>query len=400
MDKQQVLSLLQRTKSAHTLERELYLDDVVYRQDLEQIWHREWVFVGHTFELEKAGQFLALSIGDYPLVVVRGNDGEIRVFHNACRHRGSKVCTQASGKVAKLVCPYHRWTYELDGTLLYAGDMGEGFDPGQWPLKQAHCAIIESHIYVCVAKQPPDFAAFSEAMRPFLTPHGLSNGKLAFESSIVEKGNWKLVMENNRECFHCDGAHPELVRSFLDRPAVAGADAEDAELSSFWQRCEAAGLPSRLLLGPRSQYRLTRIPLAGKTSSYTMDGRPAVSRRLDASGVDNIGALLYYHYPSTWNHVLGDHALSFRLLPLGPAETLVTTKWIVHKDAVEGVDYDLEHLTRVWKATNDQDRELVEATHQGVSSPSYTPGPYSVATELGVIQFIDWYVSAMQERLV
>ncbi len=93
-----------------------------------RIWNRSgtksWIFAGHTFELEKSGQYLSLQVGDYPVAVVRGADKQIRAFHNSCRHRGSKVCPEASGKVAKLVCPYHKWTFELDGRLLFAGNMG------------------------------------------------------------------------------------------------------------------------------------------------------------------------------------------------------------------------------------------------------------------------------------
>lgn len=399
MDQDTLLTLLHRRKPLHTLDRELYIDADAYRHDLDNVWHKDWIFVGHTFELEKAGQYIAATIGEYPIVVVKANDGEIRAFHNVCRHRGSKVCVEEKGKVAKLVCPYHRWTYELDGRLLFAGNMGEGFEPKDWSLKNAHCAIAGTYVYVCVAETAPDFEPFRQAIDRYAGPHRLDQCKVAFESTIVEQGNWKLVMENNRECFHCEGSHPELMNSFVDRPAVAGADVDDQELTDFWERCETAGLPSRLLMAMDGQYRFTRIPLASHALSYTMDGRPAVSKRLDDTGLDNVGALLYFHYPSTWNHFLGDHALSFRLLPHGPAQTLVTTKWLVHRDAVEGVDYDLEHLTQVWKATNDQDRALVEATHRGVASPTYTPGPYSGHSELGVAQFIDWYCATMLTRL-
>ncbi|MDN3556204.1 aromatic ring-hydroxylating oxygenase subunit alpha [Halomonas maura] len=396
----QTLELVQQRKPRHALPRELYGDPSVYREDLEQLWHKEWIFAGHTFELEKPGQYLTLQIGDYPIVVVRGADGELRAFHNACRHRGSKVCQEASGKAAKLVCPYHKWTFDLDGKLLFAGNMGSDFNTRDYGLKPAHCEVVESYIFVCVAETAPDFEPFRQAVTPFIAPHGLDNCKVAFESNLIEKGNWKLVFENNRECFHCDGAHPELMNSFVENLSVAGvADSEDPELEAFWDRCEAAGLPSRMAMGETGQYRMTRIPLSSKAVSYTMDGKPAVSRRLDQSGVENIGALLYFHYPNTWNHFLGDHALSFRVLPLGPTETLVTTKWLVPKDAQEGIDYDLDHLTRVWLATNDQDRKLVEATQAGVTSPAYEPGPYSDLAENGVCQFDDWYCETMRQKL-
>lgn len=401
MDKKAaVLDLIRQRKARHALPRAVYSDPGVYRQDLEQLWHKEWIFAGHTFELEKPGQYLTLQIGDYPVAVVRGGDGQVRAFHNACRHRGSKVCTENSGKVAKLVCPYHKWVFDLDGKLLFAGNMGPEFNPADYGLKLAHCEVVNTYIYVCVAETAPDFSRFRDAVSPFIGPHNLEDCKVAFESNLVERGNWKLVFENNRECYHCDGTHPELLNSFVENLSVAGVGGEeDPELSAHWERCEAAGLPSRLVMDEAGQFRMTRIPLSAGAVSYTMDGKPAVARRLDRSGEPNIGALLYFNYPSTWNHFLGDHALSFRVLPQGPNETLVTTKWLVPKDAQEGIDYDMERLTRVWIATNDQDRRLVEGAQAGVNSPAYEPGPYSSIAENGVCQFVDWYCTQMIGRL-
>jgi len=191
------------------------------------------------------------------------------------------------------------------------------------------------------------------------------------------------------------------MNSFVENLSVAGVGGdENPEVTAFWDRCEQAGLPSRLVMDEGGQYRMTRIPLAEKAISYTMDGQPAVNRRLDESGLHDIGALLYFNYPSTWNHFLGDHALSFRILPLGPNETLVTTKWLVHKDAQENIDYDLDKLTKVWLATNSQDRDLVEGTQAGVLSPAYTPGPFSSVAENGVCQFDDWYCEVMKRRII
>ena len=106
-----------------------------------------------------------------------------------------------------------------------------------------------------------------------------------------------------------------------------------------------------------------------------------------------------FHYPNTWNHFLSDHVLNFRVIPVSPTETEVTTTWLVHKDAVEGKDYDLKRLTEVWIDTNDEDRRVVEENQIGVNSPAYEPGPYSEKQESGVRQFIDWYVQSMIRSL-
>ncbi|OMH36262.1 aromatic ring-hydroxylating dioxygenase subunit alpha [Motiliproteus sp. MSK22-1] len=397
---QTTLALINQRKPGHALGRDLYLSADVYRDDLEQIWHKEWIFAGHSFEIEQPGEYLTLQIGDFPVVIVRDSQGHIRAFHNACRHRGSRLCAENKGKVAKLVCPYHRWTYDLDGKLMFAANMGEHFNNDDHGLMPVHCEVVNSYIYVCTAEQAPDFAEFRQALSKFITPHNLDNCKVAFESNLIEKGNWKLVFENNRECYHCDSNHPELLKSFMENPAVAGVGGnEDPELIELWERCEAAGLPSRMHMDENGQYRMTRIPLFNNSVSYTMDGKPAVNSRLDNTDEQNIGALLYFNYPSTWNHFLGDHALSFRILPLGPGETLVTTKWLVHKDSQVDRDYDLDTLTKVWLATNDQDRQLVEETFRGLRSPSYVPGPFSEIAENGVCQFVDWYCDTMKSKL-
>lgn len=394
------LQLINQRKPRHALTREIYRDEEVYQQDLEQIWHKEWIFAGHTIEIEKAGEYMTIQVGDYPVVIVRDDNGNVRAFHNACRHRGSRVCSASKGKTAKLVCPYHKWTFGLDGKLLFAGNMGENFNNDDHGLIPVNCEVVNSYIYICVAEQAPDFEQFRNDVSPFIAPHNLENTKVAFEANLVEDGNWKLVFENNRECYHCDANHPELLNSFVENLSVAGVGGDDdPELVAHWDKCEAAGLPSRMVMDIHGQYRMTRIPLSAKAVSYTMDGQPAVNGRLDNTDVKDIGALLYFNYPSTWNHFLGDFALSFRVLPLNSGQTLVTTKWLVPKDAVEGVDYDLDNLTKVWLATNDQDKKLVEETFRGVSSPSYVPGPFSDIAENGVCQFVDWYCDTMKKKL-
>jgi Rieske 2Fe-2S family protein len=240
-------------------------------------------------------------------------------------------------------------------------------------------------------------------MEPALAPHRLEEAKVAFETTIIERGNWKLVWENNRECYHCRPNHPELCRSFSDAPSVTGVQgaSDDPVLAEHWRRLEALGLPSSFRLSDNGQCRTTRVPLASEALSYTLSGQPAVRRPLcPALATSDFGALLCFHYPSTWNHVLADHAVSFRVLPISPTETELTTKWLVHRDAVEGEDYDLGELTAVWQATNGQDQRIVEENQRGVNSPAYEPGPFSPEHEGGVRQFLDWYRGAMARGLV
>ena len=393
---------IESRRQGFSLDRSFYTDPDVFQLDMELIWYRQWLFAGHDCELTRPGSFFTVKIGDYPVIVLRDRRGEIRAFHNSCRHRGSLVCTAKKGMSARLVCPYHQWTYDLDGALLFARQMGDGFDASQFGLKPVACETIGGYIFICLAEHPRDFAPFRAMMEPCFARLGLGNAKVAHESTIVEKGNWKLVWENNRECYHCSGNHPELCKSFPETPTFTDLKAveDDPELGDLWVRSEAAGLPARYRADADGQFRLMRVPLIGDAVSYTMNGKPAVGRKLSDEAPDgHFGALLLYHYPTTWNHVLGDHAITFRVTPLSATETEVTTKWLVHKEAVEGVDYRLDNLIHVWTETNDQDRRVVEENAQGIASPAYEPGPYSPIHEGGVIQFVDWYASFMDRAL-
>ncbi len=395
-------SLLRARKPGFSLPRPFYTDAAILADDLDRIFYKDWMFAGHDCEIAEAGQFFTLQIGAYPVMVVRGNDGAIRAFHNSCRHRGSRICTVDHGKAKRLVCPYHQWSYDLDGSLARARHMPQDFDKSGFGLKPVHCRSVAGYIFVCVGERAPPFEPFAATAEPYLRQHRLSEAKVAFESTIVEHGNWKLVWENNRECFHCAANHPELCRTFPETPTVAGGPTamSDPALVAHWARLEAEGLPSTFRLSDDGQHRLSRMPLLDEAVSYTMTGRAAVCRPLSADvTLPAIGTLLMFHYPSIWNHVLGDHAVSFRVLPLSATETQITTKWLVNKDAVEGRDYDLGELTRVWLATNDQDRRVIEENQRGILSPAYEPGPYSPEHESGTMQFVDWYCAALERSL-
>lgn len=399
----EMLELLTGRDPNFSLEQKFYTDPDYYKLDLENIFYKDWLFVGHDCELPKTGSYMTVQIGAYPVIVVRDAQGGIRAFHNSCRHRGSRICSAEKGTAAKLVCPYHQWTYELDGRLLFARQVGPDFKPADYGLKPVHCETVAGYVYICVAEEAPDFAAFRNLVEPYLAPHNIKDAKVAFESSIIEKGNWKLVWENNRECYHCAANHPELCRTYPEAPTATGVQGvmEDPEINQLWKSCASIGLPARFNISEDGRYRITRIPLLRDAVSYTMSGKAAVKKPLSdkVAGSTNIGAMLLFNYPSTWNHLMADHAISFRVLPISAEETLVTTKWLVHKDAVEGVDYDLDELTHVWIQTNDQDRKIVEENAVGIHSPAYQPGPYSVEHEGGVMQFLEWYTNTMTPRL-
>ena len=397
-----LLELLADRRRGWSLPGALYTSAAAFELDLEHVWHREWVFAGHECELVEPGDFLTLQVGAFPLVVLRGADGELRALHNVCRHRGSIICDAAShaetGRIGRrLVCPYHQWSYQHDGAFAGGRDVPVEVDRRALDLGTAHCATVGGLVFVCVAAEPPDPSPLQELVEPYLAPFDLGRAVIAHQETFVENGNWKLVMENNRECHHCRLAHPELCTSFPQGTMHSGGGSADElqRMDEIVAAAEAAGLPSRLAADARLQYRVMRMPLEAGTRSMTLDGAPAVDRRFGALPDLDLGDLLLYHYPSSWNHFMADHALTFRMLPLGPTTTELRTTWLVPPG---GDADDLDRLTAVWTATNRQDTALVERAQRGVSSLAYRPGPYAPTEEEGVIQFVDWYVGTLLAR--
>lgn len=396
---QAMRTLLQQRSGNETLPQPLYNDPLMFRLDMDHIFLKQWLFAGMTCEVPGKGDYMTVDIGQNPVLLVRDRDGEIRAFHNVCRHRGSRLCTSARGKVANLTCPYHQWTYDLKGNLIYTGDaMGADFDKSQFGLKPAHCKTAGGFIYICLAEgEAPDIGPYLETLADYMAPYDMENAKVAAESHLDEAANWKLVMENNRECYHCAGSHPELLRSLLewDDTSDPRATPEFVALcerqASAW---DAEGIPHRHV-EHGLQNRLVRMPLKEGTQVMTMDGKAGSQKTMGRIRNRELGSLRILHLPNSWNHMQSDHAVVFQVLPVSPQKTRVVTKWLVHKDAVEGQDYDTERLCQVWNATNRQDRELVEQNQRGVNSAGYQPGPYSQTYEFGVMNFVNWYCEEM-----
>jgi Rieske 2Fe-2S family protein len=401
-DAETMLRAFRDRPQGHALPRAFYRDEDFHRLDVELLFHKDWIFVGHDCEVANSGDFFTVQLGDYPLIIARDRDGKLHAHHNTCRHRGSRLCDVERGSVKRFVCPYHQWTYDPDGSLIRVRAMEQdGFDRSAFSLKPAHIESVGGYIFASVAETPPDFAPLRDMVAPYFAPFDLKNAKVAREDRIIEEGNWKLVLENNRECYHCAGSHPELCRTFPEAPSFMRTTNNQGEgiIETFWKEVEAAGLPSRFRIADSGQYRVSRIPLMDHARSYTMSGRPAVAKPIAPLPEREIGSLMFFHFPSSWNHFLCDMVISFRVLPLGPRKTEVVTKWLVNKDAVEGVDFDMRTMTEVWVATNAEDAVLVERNQRGIDSPAYEPGPYSLEYEDGVIQFIDWYAATMTSRL-
>ncbi len=392
----EMAEMLRTRRPGYSLPGRFYNDPAIFALDMEVIFQREWLYVGATCEVEEPGQYMTVSIGGSSIIVVRGTDGELRGFFNTCRHRGFRICDAEHGRAKSFVCPYHRWNYRLDGALISAMYMPEDFDRAAHSLKPVRVRTVSGTIYISLADDPPDFARYARDLAPLLAAHQLDRAKVAHIDHLVVEGNWKLMLENSRECYHCATGHRELMRTFLDIYDFADPS-EAADIAAFWQRCEAEGLPSHIADGP--EYRASRLPFTRGAVSTTIDGKPAVARLLGAVPHNDIGSLRWVHYPTVYNHALGDYAVTVRMLPMDTERTLVSTTWLVDREAVEGRDYDKANLIRVWDVTNQQDAALVKRNQLGINSVGYQPGPYSPTLEAGVIKFVEWYCAKMARHV-
>ncbi|EGD58431.1 Rieske (2Fe-2S) domain-containing protein [Novosphingobium nitrogenifigens DSM 19370] len=397
MDLAEIKQAFATRRPGYSLPQSLYNDPAVFDFDLHAIYGRSWLMAGFACEVPTAGSYTSIKVGPWPVLIIRGKDGTIRAFHNSCRHRGAVLCKEGVGRTPRIVCPYHRWTYALDGELLNAPRMPDDFETATHGLRSIALEVVAGVIYICLADNPPAFDAFREGMEALLGPHDLENAKVARVETLVEYANWKLVLENGRECYHCQGSHPELSKTFpIDASAYfdyGGAD----HAARFEARMAELGLPC----GPVGEdwWQALRFPLNPGMTSMTMDGSPASRKPMCAVGGGDIGSMRWALEPHSFAHATGEQVFFFSAMPTGPRETLVTAKWLVHKDAVEGVDYDSNAMAQLWHVTNIQDKDLAENNQAGVDSPGYTPGPYSPEAEVLVLRFVDWYCARAEEYL-
>ncbi|MDB6090396.1 MAG: iron-sulfur cluster-binding protein Rieske family [Gammaproteobacteria bacterium] len=411
--REHVAALLDSRRRGYALPGAFFCDAALYAAELELIFGRHWLFVASEPEIPEGGDYRTFDIGPYPIFVLRRDDGSIVAFHNTCRHRGTRILQQPAGVVgSNLVCPYHRWVYDETGRLIGCGASELSAPMEGLRLKSVHVKRLAGLIFVCLAAEPPDdFPAMAAQMEPYLLPHAVARTRVAKQIDLIEHGNWKLTIENNRECFHCAG-HPELSRSLFDFFGDIQEDAlspqERAAYASFqtarkaaiagWER---AGIPWQLiekLHGRPTGFRTDRLVLNGAGESMTMDTRRACARLLGNFTDARLGSLHFHVQPNAWFHFLADHIVTFATLPLDAGRTLVRTTWLVDAAAQEGRDYDLENLTRIWVETNKQDATLVEEAHRGASSPAYEPGPL-VGSEFMVGMFHSWYEERLRAAL-
>jgi Rieske 2Fe-2S family protein len=407
-------SLIARRRPGYTLEAPFYTSPQILQTDLDLIFGHHWIYVGVEPDVPEAGDVMVVDIGANSILIVRDDDMGVKAFHNVCRHRGARLVHEPKTTVGNLVCGYHQWTYDLTGKLIHADHMAKDFDHACHGLKPVHLRSLAGLLFICLSDDPPaDFDEMAAVMTPYIAPHDIANCKVIHQSDLIEQGNWKLTMENNRECYHCSANHPELTIPLfaygfgfspdsVDEAELKQAQRYEQMVCDLGAQWEAGGLPSREvdhLDDVVTGYRTQRLPIDRDGESQTLDTKVASKKLLGQFTSPKLGGLSFWTQPNSWHHFMSDHIVTFSVIPLDAERTLLRTKWLVHKDAVEGVDYDLENVIGVWVATNDQDGTLVGWAQAGARSQAYEPGPYSPYTEMLVDKFCNWYIGRLNALL-
>src|SRR5258705_3765717 len=214
-----IASLVKTQPVAHSLHQALYNSEEAYRHDIERIFMRHWMLAGHASSAPKPGDYFLFELAEESIVIVRGHDNELRAFANVCRHRGSRICREQEGNAKVLVCPYHAWAYNLDGSLRSARYMPDARDKTRFDLKPVHIAVIEGLIFLLMAEYSLSLEVMRKALKDVLGSYDLKEAKAAHRQTYRIEANWKLAVENYVECYHCAPAHPEYSKLHaLEKP--------------------------------------------------------------------------------------------------------------------------------------------------------------------------------------
>jgi Rieske 2Fe-2S family protein len=354
-----------------TLPGTAYTDPAVYARETDRVFGRRWMCAVRVADVAATGRFATVEIGGESILVIRGRDQVLRAFLNACRHRGALVCTEESGAVRRnLQCPYHAWTYGLDGALVAAPNLSSlgDIDRTRYGLVPVTSREWLGYLWICLDADPP---SFEETVMGAVTDRlgdpdmidrwdvpGLA---LAHRETYEVAANWKLIVENFMECYHCATIHPELTEV----------------LPEF-----ADGLAAQYYVGHGAEF-------GSQIDGFTVDG---------SAGADALPSLAPEHdrryyaitvNPTVFVNLVPDHVIVHRMFPRAIDRTTVICDWLYAPDVVAS-GRDVSAGVELFHRVNQQDFDACERTQPGMSSRAYTHGGVLVPAEHHIAQFHDW----------
>ncbi len=340
---------------ATTLPREFFTSEAILAEERERIFASGWNCVGRASALAEPGDFLQREVAGESILVVRDKAGTLRAFFNVCRHRGTRICSEASGRFGETIqCPYHAWTYSIEGRLIGAPHMQEvpGFDKADYPLHAAALAEWEGFLFVNVSEDPVAFEKVWSSMRGRFSRFGLPGLVVGHRVVYDVHANWKLVFQNYSECLHCPTIHPRLA-SVLPYQSGANDLTEGPFLGGFME-------------------------IKAPHQSATMSGRACgrlVSEELPEA--DRHRGFYYTLMPNLLLSLHPDYVNFYLLRPISVDRTEVVSEWLFHPGTLADAGNNIRDAIEFWDLTNRQDWDIVGRSQLGIGSRRYRPGPYS-----------------------
>ena len=345
------------TSGAKTLPQRYFVLPEIFAREEEKIFSAQWVLVGHQSQIAKAGDYFIQEVAGESLIVLRDQKREVRGFYNVCRHRGTRLCEERNGHSSTIQCPYHAWTYGLDGRLIGVPHMDKvpGFDKAEYSLHAIDLALWEGFIFVNLADAPAPLEEVFAPLAGKFTHWNLPKLRSARRVEYDVRANWKLICENYSECYHCPGVHPTLSK-------VSPYDSAENDLTE----------------GPF----LGGFMRINKGKSLTMSGNACALAVGDAEGEvegkEEKEQVFYYSiFPNMLLSMHPEYVMVHQLWPQAPGQTLILCDWFFHPEAFDRPDFHPDDAIDFWDMTNKQDWHVCELSQQGIASRAYQPGPYS-----------------------
>jgi len=397
-DKRSVAELIADRKPGYALDQRFYTDASIYALELERIIYRNWILAGHQSQLPDPGDFKVLDVAGESAIIVRGTNGSLRGFANVCRHRGSLVCLAHEGHTDKFACPYHGWTYDIDGKLIAARNMPEDFDMAAHGLNPVSVDVIHGMIFVCFTDMPPSLEGARRDLAEPMAMFDIENLKVAAQKNYEIPANWKLSIENYQECYHCATAHPEYARMHT---LMLDSGKRERVQGSMHERMKACGVKDIFIdhidtaaRAGEMGYGYSRTALFEKFKTGSKDGGPVAPLLGEFADYDG-GASDFSFGAFSFLLAYSDHVVAYVFTPVDQNNSNCQIYWLVRGDAEEGKDYDVDKLTWLWDVTTQADKEIIGNNSRGVHSKYYRPGPFS-GMERAERIYIEWILQELQ----
>lgn len=345
-------------RNSKTLPARFYTDASLFGEEIERFFGQRWFCAGRADAIPRAGDYFLREIAGESLIVTRAEDGGIRAFYNVCRHRGTRLCSMPEGSFGtRILCPYHGWTYALDGRLLGAPHMeGVAFSRDDHPLHAIRTGVWDGHIFLHLGARPKPLQRQLDGLPQKFAAWSMEELRLHRRIVYDVKANWKLVVLNYNECLHCPLVHPGLNR-LTD---YLGADNEP----------------------PHPNYIGGAMAFSGTAATMSTDGR---LRRAYLPGLNETQCrqVQYYAiYPNLLLALHPDYLLIHTLWPKAVDRTEIVCEWYFHPAEMAKPGFDGSDAVEFWDRTNREDWHIVEQSQLGIQSRAYTPGPYSRREDL------------------